>query len=178
MPFLFCQFKTVESNTLEHRLKCSVLQADGTPLTYGGSNSGQCDQAAPVPTTSPANEATSAAAVVPTSSISEAQQQQQAKAEPVQEAASSPAKAVPAAAKPAAAADPKDAKIASLTSRNQDLQRQVEDLQKLVAKNASSSSTASQVPPEWVALLNSQTGFPPVLVILIALFSFLVGLLF
>jgi uncharacterized membrane protein len=131
---------------------------------------------APAPTASPANEAAAAAAAtaVP-SSVPEAQPQPQAaKVEPAQEsAASTPTKA-------AAAADPRDAKIASLASRNQDLQRQVEELQKLVAKNASSpaSGSAGPVPPEWVALLNSQTGFPPVLVILIALFSFLVGLLF
>lgn len=146
-----------------------MLQADGTPLTYG--NSAAQDQVAPAPTASPANESVAAAvAAVP---VSVTEPQQAPKAEPVQEsAASTPTKA--------AAADPRDAKIASLTSRNQDLQRQVEELQKLVAKNAAApaSGSAGQVPPEWVALLNSQTGFPPVLVILIALFSFLVGLLF
>ena len=169
----------MESNTHEHRLKCSVLQADGSPLTYGGNPSGQADQTAPAPTPSPANEAPAAVATVPASVVPEPAQQQQAKDASSQEAAaSSPAKALPGPAKPAA--DPRDAKIASLSSRNQDLQRQVDELQKLVAKNAAASpaSGASQVPPEWVALLNSQTGFPPVLVILIALFSFLIGLLF
>lgn len=70
----------------------------------------------------------------------------------------------------------KDAEIKALTARNADLAKQVEELKKALTK--ASASPAAQVPPEWVALLNSQTGFPPVLVVLIALFSFLVGLLF
>lgn len=93
----------------------------------------------------------------------------------------SPAKPV---SKPAGIAslpplDPRDTKLASLQSRNQELVKQVEDLQKIIAKSGAGGRGAEQqVPPEWIALLNSQTGFPPVLVVLIALFSFLIGLLF
>lgn len=97
------------------------------------------------------------------------------------EKASEPATATASPAKPtvtvsSSSVDPKDAKIQALTSRNAELAKQVEDLQKALTK--ANASPAGQVPPEWIALLNSQTGFPPVLVILIALFSFLVGLLF
>ena len=47
------------------------------------------------------------------------------------------------------------------------------------AKTAESKGPADNVvPPEWISILQSQTGYPPVLVILIALFAFLVGLLF
>lgn len=90
----------------------------------------------------------------------------------------SPAKPVskPIMSNSSAAVDPRDTKIAALQSRNQELTKQVEELQKTLAKSSSASS--QQVPPEWIALLNSQTGFPPVLVVLIALFSFFVGLLF
>lgn len=92
----------------------------------------------------------------------------------------SPAKPVskPAGIASMPAADPRDARIASLQARNQELTKQVEDLQKIVSKGTAGRGAEQQVPPEWIALLNSQTGFPPVLVVLIALFSFLIGLLF
>jgi hypothetical protein len=100
--------------------------------------------------------------------------------EPIARAGSPPASPAKPVSKPAGiatAADPRDSRISSLQARNQELTKQVEDLQKLVAKS-SGGGAEQQAPPEWVALLNSQTGFPPVLVVLIALFSFLVGLLF
>lgn len=92
----------------------------------------------------------------------------------------SPAKPVskPAGIASIPASDPREARIASLQARNQELTKQVEDLQKIVSKGTARNGTEQQVPPEWIALLNSQTGFPPVLVVLIALFSFLIGLLF
>ncbi len=156
-----------------------MLQADGTPVVYvgvGGSPlpNGELASASPIPT-SESNEALEkpVAPMVPEKTEDQPSFIPAATAVNATPAVSaSPAKPKPAA--PTSSVDPKDAKIQSLTVRNQELSKQVEDLQKAVSKAASSN----QVPPEWVALLNSQTGFPPVLVILIALFSFLVGLLF
>lgn len=182
---------------MEHRLKCQVLQADGAPLAYGASPAPQQEVPGTQSVGSMAESQEHVAAAVPIV-VTEAPRAEEipdrkaeAKPEPAKSTAasvaSSPAKPVtsPAATTPSKPApttlatgiDPRDAKLKALETRNADLLRQVEDLQKIVGKAGAAGSNA-QVPPEWIALLNSQTGFPPVLVILIALFSFLVGLLF
>lgn len=164
----------MENNISEHRLKCSILQPDGSPMVHiSAQNASQQDFSplltSEVPTGSPvisedSEPVKSEPQVVPAAAIEPPQPQQ-------------PVTPTTSPTKPKVI-DPKDAKLQTLQARNQDLQRQVEELQKLVAKSTGSAAAINQPPPEWVALLNSQTGFPPVLVILIALFSFLVGLLF
>lgn len=169
-------FKTVESGAQEHRLKCAVLQPDGSALSYGSASPLQ-QHVSGVESTDAANEFASSAASIPPAVAAVVPSAPSASLGSANASPAKPASKPVVAVSAATSTDPKDAKIQSLTSRNAELTRQVEELQKLVSKNASGSSS-TEVPPEWVALLNSQTGFPPVLVVLVALFSFLVGLLF
>lgn len=187
----------MESGAQEHKLKCLVVQPDGAPVAYPSASPAPSQESlAPVPVAAVAsgsenvehnkvNEKSVEKAIDKPSEKAPVEKpaaiEKPAVAESTVSAAStsaSPAKPVSKPAGIAPALDPRDSRIASLQARNQELSKQVEDLQKLVAKSSSGGSGEQQAPPEWVALLNSQTGFPPVLVVLIALFSFLVGLLF
>lgn len=172
-------FKTVEVGAQEHRLKCAVLQPDGSALSYASGSPLQ-QHGVGADSTEATTELASSAASIPPAVTVTAPPPAQPVPSSIGSVGASPAKPAskPVVAAPSStASDPRDAKIQSLTTRNAELTKQIEDLQKLVTKNASTAS-AAEVPPEWVALLNSQTGFPPVLVVLVALFSFLVGLLF
>lgn len=185
----------MEANSQEHRLKCCVLQADGNPVAYGNPSPVQSLQQQPAAAATQSTDNASVVvdepvgnvpSVVAAAVISGGEEEQptptytastiaagDTEKEPVKAEPSQPA----TPAKSNATVDPRDARIQSLQSRNQELQKQVEDLQKVLATRANGSA-ASEMPPEWAALLQTQTGFPPVLVVLIALFSFLVGLLF
>lgn len=79
------------------------------------------------------------------------------------------------------------AKIQQLLARNGELVKQVDDLKRtlLLASNTTPSSDAiaavpetSDLAKEWNTLVESQKGVPPVLLVLVAIFCFLLGLLF
>lgn len=61
--------------------------------------------------------------------------------------------------------------VERLQYKIQELNKQIDDLKKALLNKKSGG------PPEWITLLNNELGFPPVLVILIALCSFLIGML-